>query len=110
MIRISIYKNNKQEYIGFDAEGHAGFQETGQDIVCSAASMLMINTINSVEQFTSDQASVSSEEADARLSYRLKNRPSLEASLLLDSMVLGLEAMEADENYSNYIDLIFEEV
>ena len=48
MIQITIYKNKKHEYMGFDVDGHAGFDDSGHDIVCAAVSALVINTINSV--------------------------------------------------------------
>jgi len=54
MIKISIYQNEESKIIGFRSEGHAGFSHSGQDIVCAAVSALIINTVNSIEQFTSD--------------------------------------------------------
>ncbi|MFR5060261.1 MAG: ribosomal-processing cysteine protease Prp, partial [[Ruminococcus] torques] len=36
--------------------------------------------------------------------------PSHDASLLLDSMVLGLEEIEDGSEYESYIDIIFKEV
>ena len=50
MIRVTIYQNEKKECAGFLAKGHAGFSEAGQDIVCAAASVLMINTVNAIEE------------------------------------------------------------
>ena len=40
MIKITIYKNQEEEYVGFQREGHAAYPESGHDIVCSAASIL----------------------------------------------------------------------
>ena len=40
---------------------------------------------------------------------RIEN-PTKESTLLLDTMVLGLETMVDDEDYAEYIDLKFEEV
>ena len=40
---------------------------------------------------------------------RIEN-PSKETTLLLDTMVLGLETMAEDEDYADFIDLTFEEV
>ena len=45
MIRVTIYMEEHQVCRGFDLEGHAGFSESGTDIVCAAASMLVINTL-----------------------------------------------------------------
>ena len=52
MIRVTIYKNEKHECVGFKALGHAGYSENGQDVVCAAVSVLTINTVNAIEIFT----------------------------------------------------------
>lgn len=45
MIKVKIYK--KENWIqGFSVTGHAFYDEPGRDIVCSAVSMLAINTID----------------------------------------------------------------
>ncbi len=110
MIHVTIYQNKRREYTGFKAYGHAGFSDEGQDIVCAAASVLMINTVNAIEKFTQDRTSLVSDDANGVIDYSLKERPSKETELLLDTMVLGLTEMSDDENYAEYIDLTFEEV
>ena len=110
MIHVTVYENKKKEYVGFQTEGHAGYAEAGQDIVCAAASVLVINTMNAIEAFADDQASLVTEEEEGFIHYELNGRPSMEASLLLKTMVLGLSEMAHDEDYAQYIDLTFEEV
>ena len=82
MIQVTIYRNEKEECSGFLARGHAGFSEEGQDIVCAAASVLMINTVNAIEAFASDKTSLVSDDMEGLIDYRLNGRPSREASLL----------------------------
>ena len=110
MIHVTIYQNKRREYTGFTTYGHAGYSDEGQDIVCAAASVLIINTVNAIEKFTGDKTSLVSDDAEGVIDYSLKERPSKEAELLLDTMVLGLTEMSDDENYAEYIDLTFEEV
>ena len=114
MIKVTIYKTDKHEYVGFDALGHAGFADEGMDIVCAAASALIINTINAVERYTSDETSVvtdDSEGAQGLIQFRFTGgRPTHDAELLLKTMILGLEEIEDDSDYEPYIDIIFEEV
>ena len=110
MIHVTIYQDKRGEYVGFKTCGHAGFSDEGQDIVCAAASVLVINTVNAIERFTQDNASLVSDDPDGVIEYSIKERPSAEAELLLKTMVLGLEEMSDDENYAEYIDLTFEEV
>ena len=109
MIRVTIYKNEKHQCVGFKAHGHAGFSE-GQDIVCAAVSVLTINTLNAIEKFADDRTSLVSDESKGLIDYRLKGNPTREAKLLLDAMVLGLEEIAEDENYREYMDLTYEEV
>ncbi len=76
----------------FESKGHAGFAEEGMDIVCAAVSVLSINTANSLEQLTEDTFQV--EEKDGFLSIRFSEEPSKEASLLMESLLLGLTSIE----------------
>lgn len=110
MIHVTIYKNEKHECVGFKALGHAGMSEAGQDIVCAAASVLMINTINAIDVYTKDESCLVSDDEEGLIDYRLKSAPTPNATLLLKAMILGLEEMADDENYEEYIDIIFEEV
>ena len=52
MIHVTIFQNKYKECVGFQTEGHAEYADPGQDIVCAAASILVINTINAIEEFT----------------------------------------------------------
>lgn len=110
MIHAAIYQNERKECVGFSFTGHAGYAEAGQDIVCAAASVLAINTINAMERYTEDNFSVSSDEEQGKIICRFDTTPSYEAGLLLKTMILGLSDMADDKNYEEYIDLTFEEV
>ena len=57
MIEVTVYKTMRHEYAGFDMSGHAGYDDIGKDIVCAAVSVLVINTLNSIERFTDDKTS-----------------------------------------------------
>ena len=111
MIHVTIYRNDKEECVGFLTDGHAGYNEEGHDIVCAAASVLIINTMNAIELYAQDTCSLVTTEETGMISYHLTSgHPSKNAELLLKTMILGLEEMVADENYAEYIDLTFEEV
>ena len=66
MITITVKKRNGN-YLEFVSKGHAGYAEEGQDIVCAAVSVLVINTVNSLETFTDDQFEV--QEDDGYVSF-----------------------------------------
>ena len=110
MVDIIIYKNEQNECVGFETSGHAGFAEAGQDIVCAAVSILIINTINAIEAFTKNETMLDTDDGQGIIRCRIKGQPAKETTLLLETMILGLQTMVDDENYEQYIDLTFEEV
>ena len=110
MIEVTVYKTMRHEYAGFDMSGHAGYDDIGKDIVCAAVSVLVINTLNSIERFTDDETSCVSDEGTGSIEFRFDGTPSHDATLLLDSMILGLEEIEDSNEYEQYIDIIFKEV
>ena len=110
MIQVTICQNEKKDCVSFTAKGHAGCGYEGEDVVCAAASVLMINTINAVEKYTGDSFSRISEDPDAMLSFEILEEPSKEAALLLNAMILGLQNMADNEDYAKYIQLTFVEV
>lgn len=110
MIRVTIYVNEHHAYTGFDVEGHAGFSESGKDLVCSAVSMLVFTTLNALEAFTEDETSCVSDEEEGTIQFRFRNRISHDAELLMKTMILGLEGLEDSSDYEPYLDMIFREV
>lgn len=109
MTKVTIYKNNLNECVGFKVWEHAGFGEEGSDIVCAAISVLTINTMNAIETFTDAVFTQEVDEKNRFIEFRIEE-PTKETTLLLETMVLGLQTMEDNKNYEEYIDLVFEEV
>ena len=106
MITITVFKHQDQ-YRGFRSSGHAGYAEEGSDIICAAVSALTVNAINSIDELTDDAADVRQDEG--YLELRLEGTCSKESSLLLDSLVLGLESIQ--ERYGKkYIKIATKEV
>jgi uncharacterized protein YsxB (DUF464 family) len=48
MTTITFYKTNGI-YYGFEEQGHTGFAESGDDILCSALSAMTMLIINAIE-------------------------------------------------------------
>ncbi len=94
MITISVYKNADGKLIGFRSTGHAGFAESGQDIVCAAVSALIINTVNSIETFTSDTFDI--KEDVGMVDFKIISNPGNDSTLLLNSLFLGLNGIRED--------------
>ena len=82
MTNITFHTTKTGDYRGFTCEGHAGYADYGQDIVCASISVLVINTINSLEDTS---------------------------KVLMDSLVLGLTQIEKQYG-KKHCKLTFEEV
>ena len=108
MTTISIWKNDKG-LKAFEAYGHANYSKFGKDIVCSAISILLINTINSIENFTSDIIDVTTDEKSGLIRCVFEKVPSKESDLLVKSMILGLKQIQ-NEYGKKFIDINYEEV
>ena len=95
MIKIKV-KKQKNDIVGFRVSGHAGYAESGEDIVCAAISTLTINCINSIESLTKDRFRNKESEKDAVIEFSIKGRPSKESLLLLNSWYLGVSQIAKD--------------
>ena len=94
MIKVNIYRNTKAQdpvTMGFSLEGHAGGGKYGEDIVCAAVSMLVINTVNSIEALTDEGYTLEHKEEGGYVKLLFKEAPGERASLLVESMILGLK-------------------
>ena len=108
MTRITIYKSNNDEIVGFRASGHSGYAEAGSDIICAAISTLVTNTVNSIESFTNDAFDCEVDEKTAIVTLRLKSEASSECAVLLKAFELSVTSIAMDN--AKYISVSFEEV
>ena len=98
MIKARIYRKN-QKICGFEISGHAGYAQAGEDIVCSAVTVLCFNTVNAVEKKRGGYLKVL---------FPLEGMEDHDTQLLLETLVMGLSDIALE--YKNYLTLIHEEV
>ncbi len=109
MTEVIIRKSKEGAYKGFECSGHAGYADSGYDIVCAAISMLTINTINSIDLFTSDEPFVSSDEESGVIRCSFQSEISKETELLMKSFELGINGVY--EQYGKkYLKITIKEV
>lgn len=108
MTRITILAE-KGSYKGFICEDHSGYAEEGSDIVCAAVSVLTINTINSITELTGTEMDIETDEENAVIRAFFREKPSKEAGLFVQSLILGVKSIEQDPRYAEFVKLIFEE-
>ncbi len=111
MTTITFYKTNGI-YYGFEEQGHTGFAESGEDILCSALSamtMLIINTIEVSYASTVDYT-IDEKTTDIRLiaksalpKYESDERRQFAISGLIQAYFYQL--MDLVEEYYDYLDV-----
>ena len=89
--------------------GHAGYAEAGNDIVCAAVSMLVINTINSLDVLAGVKMQVSTDEEEGYIDCKFLSELDERGILLMDSLILGLKGT-VDEYGKKFLKLKFKEV
>ncbi len=109
MTTITIIKSKNGEYKEVTCKGHAGYADAGNDIVCCAISMLVINTINSLNKLTGAPMEVNSDEESGFIDCIFTESLDEGSILLLDSMILGLQSV-VSEYGRKYLKLKFKEV
>ena len=100
MIRAEIRKDEDGRYTGFHIEGHAMYADRGKDIVCSAVSVLAINTVNSIENLTDNRILAENAKSGA-LDVSFPEGLDEAGELLMQSFCLGLEGIQ--EEYGSYL-------
>lgn len=110
MTTILIRKTSKKEYKGFTCMGHAGFARRNQpDILCSAISVLVTNTINSLTELAGEKVGLVTNEETGFIKCDFEGTLNEKSIFLLDSMVFGLETLSHDYG-TKYLQVKFEEV
>jgi len=107
MIDVILYKR-ESHIVGFRMSGHAGYADHGNDIVCASASVLAINTVNSIETFTEDQVKLVFDET-GMIDLKVEESVSASSQLLLNAFELGVTSIY-EEYKHDYINIKFEEV
>ena len=98
MTKVILYYKNEHVY-RFRIDGHAGFGEHGEDIVCSAISILTINTLNSIEKFTGEPTKMIELNEkkgiiDAEFPRIKVGEDTHDADLIISTMLLGFETIK----------------
>ena len=108
MINAIFFKKD-ESFVGFDIKGHAEYAQSGEDIICAAVSALVINTVNSIENFTMDNIEVFNNEEEGHIRLMINDQISHDSKLLIDSLVLGINQI-AEINDEEFLKVEIKEV
>ena len=105
MIKVIITKQDGA-YKSFICSGHAEYASAGGvarllrpqgDVVCAGVSAIVINTVNCLQDLLNEDVGCDYDsEEGGLLTCVFRNDPSYEASLLIDSMIHGLEWIQKE--------------
>lgn len=102
MVRVEIFEDDAGRIAAFQVEGHAGFGESGEDLVCAAVSVLTQTAVLGLEHHLDASPEVEVEKGRLRCQLPvLTIRDMEQAEVILRTMYLGLMAIA--ENYDQYI-------
>ena len=111
MTTITFYKTNGI-YYGFEEQGHTGFAESGDDILCSALSAMTMLIINAIEvtYASTVEYTIDEETTDIRLisksalpKYESDEKKQFAISGLIQAYFFQL--MDLVEEYYDYLDV-----
>ena len=108
MITVTICKEN-QCFTKIQCKGHAGYAKHGQDIVCAAVSILVINTINALEALVAQPMHVESDEETGFIRCSIDKPYHKESDLLVQTMIMGIQSI-SEQYGKRYVDLTIKEV
>lgn len=95
--------------VSFHIEGHAGFDEEGRDIVCSAISVLSGAIVNGITEVLKIEAPYKIKDGFLSLDLRKLSQDDVERSqVLMETMHITLKSLLV--TYGDYINVNVEEV
>ena len=109
MTKIIFSKDQNSNIKQFICKGHAEFGKYGKDIICAAVSVLVINTINSLEELCHLKMDVTTDVETGYIKCVLPDVLDEKSKVLLDALVLGLTSVESQYG-EKFCKVEFEEV
>jgi uncharacterized protein YsxB (DUF464 family) len=103
-------------YYGFHVSGHAGYDDPGKDIVCSAVSAMTMLVVNTIEVAFASDVDYDIDEESADITVKVKAAlPEYEHDPTKRYAVSGviegfyLQLMDMLEDYYDYLDIELED-
>lgn len=106
MINIEINRNYIGNIFQFKVDGHAGYEESGKDIVCATVSTATQSVILGMSEILGIRLNIIIDDGHLECVIpEISDQLTLEkVNILLETMVLTLRQMESE--YSDYVKMI----
>ncbi len=96
MIKFTTVADTDGKITQFTVDGHSGFAESGEDIVCASVSSVVWLTINGIEK--QNLAKLYYEERDGFVTCTISEKKGNGADILLDSLCMFITELESQYN------------
>ena len=93
MTRFDAVYDTDGKILQFTADGHSGYAESGEDIVCASVSSAVWMTINGIEK--QNLATLSYEQRDGFVKCIITDKKSDGADVLLNSLIMFIKELSA---------------
>ena len=100
MTRVTFFRRGGV-IVGFESKGHAGYDESGFDIVCAGVSALTTSCVNALEAVAHQTPSVRLDEEAGFLSVDLTDASDHDAQVILRTTELGIRSIA--NQYPGYV-------
>lgn len=115
MITSSFKRNSAGQIISFEISGHAGAGPHGRDIVCAAVSALAISTVNGIDALAGFEPIVETNADESGYFYvelvsEINQEQMNIAQILLENLLLGLQAIKEDNLEFIQVETIIKEI
>ncbi|MED4552006.1 YsxB [Lysinibacillus capsici] len=113
MIQVTIHHDENRHVSAFEFSGHAGYDESGKDLVCAGASTIAIGTVNAIYALLQIQPEIKqAAEGGGYLKVDLPSdiEPEVDAKLQLIVQVMTAQVYSMVQNYGQYIQINYNQV
>ena len=91
------FRRCRNDITGFTVKGHAGYADSGQDIICAGVSSAIMLTVNTITDFIKADADIDINHENTGYAYFELKRPyKKEASVMLEAFSAHLKLLEED--------------
>lgn len=101
MIKFKTVSDTEGRILHFTVNGHSGFADSGEDIVCASVSSVVWMTINGIEK--QSLAKLSYEERDGFVDCIISEERSDGADVLLNSLIMFIKKLSGQ--YKKFLKL-----
>ena len=110
MIKVVITRNAKGSIAGFEINGHSGYAEEGQDIICSAVSVTAYTAAGALEDLAGLPRCYSESDGcmTIRLPQEMTDLQGLTAAIITETTAIGFKQIGL--SYGKYVLVVEEEV